>query len=83
MIQTTVGIEGMACGMCEAHVGDAIRRAFSVKSAKADRRRKRCVVVSDEPLDEALLAKAIAEIGYELTSVSSEPYQKKGLLGLF
>lgn len=83
MIKTTVGIEGMVCEMCEAHINDVIRRTFSVKSAKADRRKKRCVVVSDEPLDEALLAKAIAEIGYKLTSVSSEPYQKKGFLGLF
>ncbi len=31
MIQTTLKINGMACGMCESHVNDAIRTAFSVK----------------------------------------------------
>ena len=31
MIQTTLKINGMACGMCESHVNDAIRNAFSVK----------------------------------------------------
>ena len=49
MIQTTIGIEGMMCSMCEAHINDAIRRSFAVKSAKSDRKRNRCVVVSEEP----------------------------------
>ena len=31
MIKMTVGIEGMACGMCEAHVNEAIRNTFRVK----------------------------------------------------
>lgn len=83
MIQTTIGIEGMACEMCEAHINDVIRRTFSVKSAKADRRKKQCVVVSEKPLDESLLAKAISDTGYVFTSISTEPYKKKGFLGLF
>ena len=53
MIQTTIGIDGMMCEMCEAHINDAIRRSFAVKSAKSNRKKKQCVVVSDEPLDEA------------------------------
>lgn len=31
MYQTTVGVDGMMCGMCEAHVNDAVRKAFPVK----------------------------------------------------
>ena len=83
MIQTTIGVEGMSCEMCEAHINDVIRKTFSVKSAKADRRKKQCVVVSEEPLDESLLAKAISDTGYALTSIAAEPYKKKGFLGLF
>ena len=83
MIQTTIGIEGMACEMCEAHINEVIRRNFPVKSAKADRRKHRCVVVSESELDQDLLRKVIAETGYELTSVTSGPHKKKGLLGLF
>lgn len=30
MTKTVLSIEGMACGMCEAHVNDAIRANFSV-----------------------------------------------------
>ena len=28
MIETTVKVDGMMCGMCEAHVSDAIRGAL-------------------------------------------------------
>ena len=35
MIETTVGIDGMQCGMCEAHVNDTIRAAFPVKKVSA------------------------------------------------
>ena len=83
MIETTIGIDGMMCDMCEAHINDAIRRNFKVKSTKADRKRKRCVVVSEQPLDEDKIREVIAATGYDLLSISSGPYQKKGFLGLF
>ena len=83
MVQTTIGIDGMMCEMCEAHINDAIRRSFTVKSAKSNRKKKQCVVVSEEPLDEARIREVIAQTGYDLLSVSSEPYQKKGFLGLW
>ena len=82
MIQTTIGVGGMMCEMCEAHINDAIRKSFAVKSAKSDRRKNRCVVVSEEPLDEAAVRAAIASTGYDFLSISSEPYVKKGLFGL-
>ena len=28
MIRTTVKVDGMMCGMCEAHINDAVRRAY-------------------------------------------------------
>ena len=31
MYETKVKIDGMMCGMCEAHVNDAIRARFNVK----------------------------------------------------
>ena len=83
MIQTTIGIDGMMCEMCEAHINDAIRKNFAVKSAKSNRKKKQCVVVSEEPLDEAKVREVIGQTGYDLLSVSSEPYQKKGLFGLW
>ena len=35
MVEITVGIEGMACGMCEAHINEAVRNAFQVKKCQA------------------------------------------------
>jgi copper chaperone CopZ len=83
MIQTTIGIDGMMCEMCEAHINDAIRRNFTVKSAKSNRKKKQCIVVSEVPLDEAKVREVIGQTGYELLSISSGPYQKKRLFGLF
>lgn len=83
MIETTIGIDGMMCDMCEAHINDAIRKHFSVKSAKANRRKKCCTVVSENPLDETEMRRVIAQTGYDFLSFESRPYQKKGFLGMF
>ena len=82
MIETTLTIDGMMCSMCEAHVNDAIRRHFDVRSAKSSRRRHRCVVVSEGPLDEGRLRAVIAETGYELRAISSAPHRRRGPFGL-
>ena len=68
LIRTTLGIEGMACSMCEAHINDAIRKNFSVKSVRSNRRKKTCVVDSEEPLDEARVRAVITELGYDMVS---------------
>ena len=81
MIKTVIGIEGMACEMCEAHISQAIRRSFVVKSAKASRRKRQCVVISEEPLDEAAVRGAVVALGYDVLSVRSEPYQGRGIFG--
>lgn len=33
MVKITMEIEGMACAMCEAHINDAVRKAFPVKKS--------------------------------------------------
>lgn len=68
MITTTLGIEGMACSMCEAHINEAIRKNFSVKRVKSKHRKKSCIVLSEQPLDEACLRDTIAALGYTLVS---------------
>ena len=65
--------------MCEAHVNDAIRAKFDVKKVKASHKDKEAVVISKEALNEDEVKKVIDETGYTFVSVSSEPYEKKGL----
>lgn len=79
MTKTTLKIDGMMCGHCEAHVNDAIRNNFSVKKVQSSHSAGETVIVSDAPLDEEKLKSVIAETGYTLNDIQTEPYQKEGL----
>lgn len=79
MTKTTLKIDGMMCGMCESHINDAVRRACYIKSVKSSHRKGESIIISENPLDEAALSKAIKDTGYTLVFMSSEPYVKKGL----
>ena len=81
MIKTTLQISGMACGMCESHVNDAVRNACKVKKVTSSHKKGECEILSEEPLDEGTLRSAISNTGYLVLSVTAEPYAKKGLFG--
>ena len=82
MKKITVKIDGMMCGMCEAHICDTIRRAFpDAKKVSASRKSGEAAFLSENDIDEEALKKAIAETGYTLVSVTSEEYKKRGLFG--
>ena len=82
MTKYTMEVNGMMCGMCEAHANDAIRKAYpNVKKVTSSHKKNQTVVVSEEELDEAVLKKAIADTGYEVGEITKEPY-KKSFLGL-
>ncbi len=81
MIKTTLGINGMACGMCESHINDVVRKNFKVKKVSSSHTKGSCEIISEEAIDEAKIRKAIGDTGYDVTSFESEPYEKKG--GLF
>ena len=83
MIETIVKVDGMMCGMCEAHVNDAVRKAFSVKKVSSSHSKGETVILSQEPLDAKKLQAAIAATGYTVGEISAHPYEKKGMLGLF
>jgi len=81
MVKTVIGVEGMMCGMCEAHINDAVRAKFKVKSVKSSRVQKTTVIVSESELDETAVKSVIKATGYGVVSYSSEPYKKKKLFG--
>ena len=83
MIKLTVGIEGMACGMCEAHINEALRNAFSVKKVTSSHTKKQTVIIAKKDIPEQELKDAIAKTGYEVVSINSEPYEKKRLFSAF
>ena len=79
MIKTTVSVDGMACGMCEAHINDAVRAAFPVSKVTSSRARKETVILSAESLDHEAVKRVITEAGYTPLSVKEESFEKKGL----
>ena len=56
MEKIVVKVDGMQCGMCEAHVND---------------------------IDDSKLKEVIDKTGYEIGTVTGEPYEKKGLFSAF
>lgn len=77
MTKFTLQVDGMACGMCEAHVNDAIRKHFRVKKVESSHSKGRTVILTEEPLDEQRLCDVIGALGYTVRAVRSEPYEKK------
>lgn len=82
MVKTTVKIEGMMCGMCEAHINDTIRKAFpEAKKVSASRKKGEAVFLTENEINAEELRAAIDSTGYIFISCSSEPYKKRGLFG--
>jgi len=78
MIKTILKIEGMACGMCEAHINDTIRKLYpSAKKVSASHKTGEASFLTDTAPDEETLKKAIDQTGYTLLSVRSVPYEGK------
>ena len=81
MFKTIVGIDGMSCGMCEAHVNDTIRKGFPGVKVKSSAGKKRSEIIYERALSEDELRKVLDPTGYKVTSVESVPYEKKKLFG--
>lgn len=79
IVKTVLKIDGMMCGMCEAHMNDLIRKNFKVKKVTSSAKDGETVIISDAELDIPWAKKQIKDIGYEMVDYTSEPYEKKGL----
>lgn len=78
MVKMVLKVDGMACSMCESHVNDAVRSAFSVKKVTSSHSKGTTEILCEAALDEAELRKVIEATGYRVLSVKTEPYEKKG-----
>ena len=68
----------MSCSMCEAHINEAVRKALPVRKVTSSHKKGLTEILSEAPLDEAVLRDAITATGYTLREIKSEPYEKKG-----
>ncbi len=86
MFKSVLKIEGMACGMCEVHINDCIRRQFPVKKVSSSFKKGETVVISESPLDVEKVKAAVAATGYRVLEVSQSeetPTEKHGLFAKF
>ena len=81
MIELTIEVEGMKCGMCESHVNDSVRCACDVKKVTSSHSKNRTVVVAEDNVDRQAIINAITAQGYTVGNVSVKPYEKRGLFG--
>jgi copper chaperone len=79
MEKITLKINDMMCGMCEAHVNEVIRKNFAVKKVTSSHVKGITVILTDVDISDEALRAAVNETGYTLTSITREPYRKKGL----
>lgn len=82
MYKTTVRIDGMACGMCEAHINDAIRKALpQAKKVASSHAKGEASFLTEFEIDNGMIREIIDNTGYTFVSSASAPYEKKGLFG--
>ena len=72
MIKTTVQVTGMVCGMCEAHINDAVCSAFQVRKVRSSRKKGETVILSEIPIDRDRLRQVIASAGYMMLQAREE-----------
>lgn len=81
MIELTIKVEGMMCGMCESHVNDAVRRVNGVKKVSSSHSKAKTVVIAEESVDSDSIVEAIRSQGYGVGDVERKPFVKRGIFG--
>ena len=77
MVKVVAKVEGMACGMCEAHVNESIKKAFVVKEVTSSHKDNVTEIIAEAELDEAKVKEVIEAEGYTVLGVTTEEYKKK------
>lgn len=77
MYKTTVKIEGLMCPMCEKHMNEGFKAAFTAESVESSHKTKESVIITTEPIAEETLKTAVEKAGYTFVSAVTEEYAKK------
>ena len=72
-----LGIDGMMCSMCEAHLQDAIRKSIKAESIKASHIKNNLVVITSQELSEDDFHKILDSTGYRITAFKKDVAVKK------
>ena len=86
MVKITAQVEGMHCGMCEAHVNGVVRRAFPVKKVSSSHARGETVIIAEQCIDDERLRLYVylfGDAGYKVTSIIHEACEERGSIFSF
>ena len=61
MVKTVLSVDGLVCDMCDAHMNDAIRKAFKVKKVTTSHTKGETVIITENELTRRDIEKAISE----------------------
>lgn len=78
MLKITVDVAGMACGMCEAHINDAVRQNFKVQKVTSSHRKGKTEILTQSNIPEEQLKSVIEKSGYTVTGIHTGFVEKKG-----
>ena len=73
LIRSCVTVEGMMCGMCEAHINDAVRKAMPVKKVSSSHTKGETLIITEDKPDPEVIRRAINGTGYTVVSIVSSP----------
>jgi copper chaperone CopZ len=68
MTTQSYSITGMTCGNCVRHVTEAVSAVEGVTSVSVDLETGTATVTSDGPVDDAAVAAAVDDAGYQVAS---------------
>lgn len=75
-----LGIDGMMCGQCEAHVKEKLQTVKDALIIKPSHYRKSAEILSPRSIPEEEFLKALEGSGYRLMSYAVEQREKEPLL---
>lgn len=83
MIRITVKVDGMMCGMCEAHINDAVRKALPVRKVTSNHKKKETVILTEQDISDSAIEAAVTQSGYTFLGATHKEDRPRGLKALF
>ena len=59
-----LNVDGMKCGMCEAHVNDIIRKTAKIKKVKSNHKKNETIIIMENDDNIVSIIEAIKSLGY-------------------
>ena len=78
MKKYVLNVDGMMCGMCEAHVNNAVRGASNVIDVKSSHSKGTTEITCESEIDVEAVKSAIEKEGYKVSSIKEATDEKQG-----